>query len=132
MKMSATTKGFNQLRARLKKDKVQKVKRLSQNLLRAGLYLQRESQRLVPVEYGVLRNSAFTRREDTGRKFIVLVGYTAAYAIYVHEIPPYPYKTKKGKLRSGAKHRAPTGWKYLERPYREKHKQLMKIVQDGL
>jgi hypothetical protein len=52
---------------------------------KAGLVLQRESQRLVPVDYGVLKASAFTRAEGTGLKTEVTVGYTAAYAIYVHE-----------------------------------------------
>lgn len=36
---------------------------LMQGLLIAGLRLQRESQLLVPVDTGVLRNSAFTREE---------------------------------------------------------------------
>ncbi len=34
---------------------------MSQSLLVAGLYLQRESQKLVPVDLGNLKNSAFTR-----------------------------------------------------------------------
>lgn len=39
---------------------------LPQALLVAGLRLQRESQKVVPVEYGFLRASAFTKLE-TGR-----------------------------------------------------------------
>lgn len=39
---------------------------LPQALLLAGLRLQRESQQVVPVEYGLLRASAFTKLE-TGR-----------------------------------------------------------------
>jgi hypothetical protein len=37
---------------------------MAQSLLMAGLRLQRESQRNVPVEYGNLRASAFTRLEN--------------------------------------------------------------------
>lgn len=37
---------------------------MAQALLRAGLFLQRESQKRVPVEYGTLRASAFTRLEQ--------------------------------------------------------------------
>ena len=37
---------------------------LSQSLILAGLRVQRESQQEVPVEYGNLRASAFTRKED--------------------------------------------------------------------
>lgn len=36
---------------------------LIQSLLLAGLRLQRESQLLVPVDTGALKNSAFTRKE---------------------------------------------------------------------
>lgn len=57
----------------------------SQGLRRAGLRLQRESQRLVPVNFGVLKASAYTRATGSGLKTEVHVGYTAAYAIYVHE-----------------------------------------------
>lgn len=38
-------------------------KTMAQALLMAGLQLQRDSQMLVPVEYGFLRASAFTRLE---------------------------------------------------------------------
>jgi len=37
---------------------------LPNSLLLAGLYLQRESQKLVPVDTGALKNSAFTRRDS--------------------------------------------------------------------
>lgn len=37
---------------------------LGQALLRAGLWLQGESMKLVPVEYGDLKRSAFTRVEE--------------------------------------------------------------------
>ncbi len=36
---------------------------LEQALLKGGLLLQRESQKLVPVDTGALKNSAFTRTE---------------------------------------------------------------------
>lgn len=42
---------------------VAKGKTLIQGLLLAGLRLQRESQKLCPVETGTLKNSAFTRIE---------------------------------------------------------------------
>ena len=38
---------------------------LTQGLVMAGLYLQRQSQDLVPVEYGHLRASAGTQKETT-------------------------------------------------------------------
>ncbi len=51
----------------------------------AGLHLQRTSQRLVPVDYGFLKASAYTRHTGEGWNTVVTIGYTAAYALYVHE-----------------------------------------------
>lgn len=43
---------------------VNKGKTLMQGLLMAGLRLQRDSQKLVPVDTGALKGSAFTRLEQ--------------------------------------------------------------------
>lgn len=42
---------------------LRKGKTMAQALLVAGLRLQRESQKMVPVDTGALKNSAFTRLE---------------------------------------------------------------------
>lgn len=55
-------------------------------LLAGGLLVQRDAQKRVPVEYGVLRQSAFTRKAMNERAVkAVEVGFTAAYAPFVHE-----------------------------------------------
>lgn len=61
------------------------TKAILRGMVKAGLHLQRKSQQIVPVDTGNLRNSAFTRKQGTGDNVDVIVGYTAAYAIYVHE-----------------------------------------------
>jgi len=61
------------------------AKGVSKGLRRAGLILQRQAQLLVPVDYGVLKASAFTRAAGTGLTTQVNVGFTAAYALFVHE-----------------------------------------------
>lgn len=53
-------------------------------LLAGGLIIQRQAQKWVPVEYGKLRASAFTRRAAHDPA-AVEVGFSASYAIYVHE-----------------------------------------------
>jgi len=59
---------------------------IERGLKKAGLFLQRESQKIVPVQTGNLKNSAFTRNVGgRGAAADVVVGYTAAYAVYVHE-----------------------------------------------
>ncbi len=51
---------------RIARTAIAKGATLAQALVLAGLRLQRESQMLVPVEYGNLKNSAFTRLETEG------------------------------------------------------------------
>jgi hypothetical protein len=54
-------------------------------LLAAGLaHVQAPSQKRVPVEYGNLRGSAFTRKAQDG-DLAVEVGFSAASALFVHE-----------------------------------------------
>lgn len=55
-------------------------------LLTGGLIVQRDAQKHVPVEFGVLRQSAFTRKARNDKEVkAVEVGFTAAYAMFVHE-----------------------------------------------
>lgn len=50
------------------KEALRKKNTMSQALVKAGLKLQRESQLLVPVDTGALKNSAFTRLDTEQRK----------------------------------------------------------------
>lgn len=56
-------------------------------LLAAGLIVQGGAQKNVPVEHGNLKASAFTREAigSTKEKPGVEVGFTASYALFVHE-----------------------------------------------
>lgn len=64
------------------------------SLIRSGLRIQRVSQQRTPVDTGNLRASAFTRREG----FNVQIGYTAAYALFVHEDMEAHHKTGQAKF----------------------------------
>ena len=96
----------------------------------AGLLLQRDSQSHVPVEYGPLKASAYTRATGTGFATEVDVGYTASYAIYVHEKVAMKLK---GKPRPSGKGRfwdpAPQAQaKFLEEPLRRLLPQMNQII----
>jgi len=82
----------------------------------AGLLIQRASQLIVPIDTAALKNSAFTRNVG-GKEFKVeiIVGYTVIYAIYVHE-------------DMNAKHSSGKEAKFLEKPFRENRKAIIKIV----
>jgi hypothetical protein len=90
------------------------AKAIGVGLKKGGLFLQRESQQLCPVEFGVLRNTAFTRSEGTEMNPEVRVGYTAGYALYVHE---------------NLKAHHPVGQaKFLEQPARQKQTEIKDVI----
>jgi len=89
------------------------------NLKRAGLFVLRESKKIVPVDTGTLKGSGFARNVGgPGWLADVIVGYTAKYAIYVHENPH-------------AKHKEGKTYKFLEKVIRDQRKQILKIVGGG-
>tara|TARA_R110000822_G_scaffold163736_1_gene303984 strand:+ start:57 stop:461 length:405 start_codon:yes stop_codon:yes gene_type:complete len=75
-----------------------------------------ESKRLVPVRTGSLRRSGMVEPPKTqGTRTTVEVTYggdAAAYALYVHEIPP----DSGGRWGTGATHKSGKTFKYLEIP----------------
>lgn len=121
-------------------------------LKKAGLFLQAESQKVVPVDTGNLRNSAFTRHQGSGFHTVVYVGYTADYGIYVHEDLEAKHGAEynawygemiahansvKGKRGRKLKKRWHTRGenqqaKFLERPARTKRKEMIKIIRDEM
>lgn len=53
-------------------------------LFEAGLKIERVSKQRTPVDTGNLKASTFTRKAPSGA-LNVQIGYTAAYAVFVHE-----------------------------------------------
>lgn len=113
----------------------------SRGLRRAGLFLQRESQLRVPVDFGVLKSSAYTRANGKGWSTKVNVGYTASYAVYVHENVEMKWKglPRKGKTVAGKKRKGrywdPQGRgqaKFLEEPSRTLAPRIRQIIKDEI
>lgn len=104
-------------------------------LRKAGAELLRQSQLLVPVEFGNLRASGYVNTNGTGFSTVVEVGYTASYALYVHEQVAMKLKgiaRRPSPPRIG-KHWDPQGRaqaKFLETPARNMHLQIIKMVRD--
>ena len=113
-------KGLARVKARMASHTQAMQHALTVGLKRAGLLLQRESQKIVPVDTGSLKNSSFTRsRGDDTVAVEVQVGYTAGYALYVHE-------------NLDARHKAGKQAKFLEQPLRELHKEFVSLVTQEL
>lgn len=106
-------KGVSSIISALQKAGKDKIQAVSNGLLMGGKFLQSESQKVVPVLTGNLRGSAFTRRIDDKT---VAVGYSASYAIYVHENLDAQHKTGKQA-------------KFLEEPARTKRSEILKVIQ---
>jgi len=111
----ADVRGVKKIVRNLKKQGRLAAHRCEVGLKRAGLFLQRESLFICPIEWGNLRGSSFCRAKGKGYRVVVQVGYTADYAVYVHE-------------RLDLHHDAPTQAKFLEQPARTKRAEMFKII----
>jgi hypothetical protein len=117
-------------------------------LVKGGLVLQAAAQDIVPVNTGNLHDTAFIRNVG-GKGFDadVIVGYTAAYAVYVHEDLTKAHGkefnakyaeeiaaakgTKQGTANAGMHPRGENQQaKFLERPMREQRTTILKIIAD--
>lgn len=114
-KKGATVTGVEETIKRMYTVMGETAKGMERGLIKAGLFLQRESQKVVPVDTGALKNSAFTRKTGSGFRTNVTVGYTVEYAIYVHE--DMDARHKPGKIA-----------KYLEVPARDNREKIMAII----
>ena len=83
---TANVTGLTEIIAKLKRANSVVGKGCEIGLKRGGLLIQRESMKEVPVDQGNLRASSWCRKlAGTGYETVVGVGYTAEYAIFVHE-----------------------------------------------
>jgi hypothetical protein len=91
--------GLNEFQINLKGSQAQLGGLVPKGLAAMGLFLQGKSQLLVPVDFGILKASAFTRSAGKGAATIVSVGYTASYAMFVHEMPSGQDPARFGRER---------------------------------
>jgi len=101
-------------------------------VIEAGLLLQRESQRLVPIETGALKASAYTRTDGKGFAAKVSVGFSAPYAMAVHEsvgmvLKGMPRPSGIGKYWDP---QPPAQAKFLEEPSRRLRPEMLRIIRD--
>lgn len=81
----ARVDGIELCKAEIKRQAALRAQAVMDGMELAGKHLLRASRKLVPVDYGILKASGFVRSTHRNRKFAVTVGYSAEYAVYVHE-----------------------------------------------
>jgi hypothetical protein len=101
-------------------------------LFEAGLQIQGSAQKRVPVDTGNLKASAYTRRDPSGRP-LVEVGFTSAYAVFVHE--NLEMKLKGQPRTSGSRKgrywdpQGKAGPKFLQNAVSDNVRNILRIVQ---
>ena len=111
--------GVKKIKAAIQAAKVAGSSGIEKGLKMAGLFLQRESMKIVPIDLGVLRNSAQTRAEGRGADTQVFVSYGTDYAVFVHE-----------DLQ--ARHKPGKSAKFLEKPFRQHRNKLREIIEKAI
>lgn len=110
--------GVKAILTKLRATTVNLGKDSARGLKKGGLFLQRESQKVVPVDEGLLNKSVATINiggEGFSADIIVHYGAGAEYAVYVHE--DLEARHKEGKIA-----------KYLSRPAAEKRPEILRII----
>lgn len=128
-------KGVSKITKSIKTSNTADKFRYKARLTRAALFLQRESMKIVPVDKGNLKGSAFTRVFGTGFSTNAAVGYTAAYAPYVHENPDAAHGAdfnKKHAVEIAAGTMSNRGenqqYKFLEKPAKQHRRKILKMI----
>ncbi len=111
--------GMNKVLKKMKKAGAGYEQKVERGLKNAGLFVQGESQRIVPVDTTNLKGGAFTRNVGGGGlKTDVVVGYVADYAVYVHE-------------NLDARHKPGKQAKFLESVVRKERSEIFRIIAKG-
>lgn len=91
------------------------IKRRSKAALwEAGLVVRRRAAQLTPTDTGNLKGSQYMRGIKIQKGPGVEIGYTASYALWVHEIK--------------ASHKSPTQWQFLRKALNDKRKIILRIL----
>lgn len=91
--------------------------RTMKGLINASIIIRRDMDKtppLIPIDTGNLRQSWFWTRTGTKKKPALIIGFSANYAVFVHEMVGADFTSPRKRYRPGAKARGPRGGKYIE------------------
>lgn len=98
--------------------------------LKAARYVEGEAKKRVPVDSGNLRASGYSRREQAG-KDAAEVGFSASYAVFVHENMEQKLKGQPRRSGSGKGRYWETGQpKFLQSVLEEDRDTILDIIRE--
>lgn len=114
------------------KEALRRIQRATmRGCLQAALGVEASAKKRVPVEYGNLRASAYSRKHMAIPN-AAEVGFTAAYAFYVHENVDMKWKGKERKSKIGV-YWGPHGEaKFLYNALYENREAIRRVIADEL
>lgn len=110
--------GAAAIQKELRKQSSLLVRGVTAGIIDASTFIERRSNKLAPRDTGFLRISSYIVENPKmeGKLVIGRVGYSAAYAAFVHEMPESNNFTTPG-----------TGPKFLERAVKEKPRAITRV-----
>lgn len=118
--MKKQTKGMDGVISNLDKHVKSVESKALKGVVNASFFIERETDTTfpkVPVDLGNLRQSFFRETTSTATRVSCMLGYTANYAIYVHEKPNQKFQ------------RPEAGYKWLEHHLFSNKKAILEIIQ---
>lgn len=137
----ASVIGLQKTLAQLKVANREKIAAYFRGYKKAGIFLQRLSMQIVPVDEGNLKASGsdFPRWTMEGDRITVICGYTAEYAVIVHEDLElrhgqvyndwYRQDIDAGRDHERGPHQQA---KFLEEPLRKNRNEIRQIIVDEI
>jgi hypothetical protein len=95
MRLEGLGEHLNKLNQEIKNKKIA----TKTGLIKAGLFIQRESQKECPIDTANMKNSAYTDfQENMTQNPRVAIGYSAVYALRQHEEVTWRHAVGKAKF----------------------------------
>ncbi len=133
----SSIRGFEDFRINLAKVYAQIGRNTALGLDAAGRFLEADANKRVPIEFGPLRASSYSVGNGGSFDRKIYVGFSAKYALWVHEAVGMKLLGQKRRRRGGGPPPIGRYWdpqpqaqpKFLEQPARELSPEMARIIQ---
>ena len=133
MSTNTDIKGLNEVLSNLNEAIRDIENRSMKGLIKGAIIIRRDMDKtppLIPVDTGNLRSSWFTTPFYTGKNPALIIGFTASYALYVHERVEGA-KWGKGTVGAIDWNRKNSGPKFLEASLKRNIKEVLEAIRNN-